>query len=624
LWPDRAFVTFHGSNPSLASHRHPRTDLSNTTNRIIQRAGALLLLGALIVFLVGFPAASPPAGSGRSPAAVTGDTLTAILRPILGLPSLVRPGDTLTVWCSASPDTVHTWMAALRFHDLSVPLRTATAEYREDLERFDLRFVVPPLVPFEVYDLHLRTNAGIDDTARRAVAVIPEFRHDFTFVQVTDTHLPGHIFYPDAGWDTDTSEETDFQSVIDDINLIRPDFVLHTGDLVNSGELEEFGDVHAFSRSQAMLEKIEAPVFLVGGNHDMGGWDASPPPDGTARRAWWSFYGWPYLDVPPPGVVSPTRDYFFDYGPFRFVGIDAWINYDDWRSGIYQSQSFINEQLVWLNGVLDATPPSMKTILFYHYDFSNQINLAAFGCEMALWGHNHVVSEGNLTSPPYNLGLKSVCDGRRVYRVVHAHGDTLLPEPMTFAGEGGGDLRVSFIPPNNGNYSTVTATVTNQTDQDFDRGMVVFRVPADGSVYAVSRGTVEQRLVVDGEQRIYVREEFPSNRVIQITVSPDGSVGTETLSRGARPRLDPPTPNPFNPTTRVTFHLPEPGRVLLRAYDVRGRRVSLVASGRYPAGTHQVVWYGKNGQGEDLPAGVYLLRLETEAGESHSRAVLLR
>ena len=34
-----------------------------------------------------------------------------------------------------------------------------------------------------------------------------------------------------------------------------------------------------------------------------------------------------------------------------------------------------------------------------------------------------------------------------------------------------------------------------------------------------------------------------------------------------------PAPNPFNPSTRLSFHLPEPGRVALTVYDARGRRV---------------------------------------------------
>jgi hypothetical protein len=63
-------------------------------------------------------------------------------------------------------------------------------------------------------------------------------------------------------------------------------------------------------------------------------------------------------------------------------------------------------------------------------------------------------------------------------------------------------------------------------------------------------------------------------------------------------------PNPFNPTTRIAYHLAREARVELSVYDATGRRVARLADGVQTAGDHDVVW-SANG----LASGVYFARL---------------
>ena len=68
-------------------------------------------------------------------------------------------------------------------------------------------------------------------------------------------------------------------------------------------------------------------------------------------------------------------------------------------------------------------------------------------------------------------------------------------------------------------------------------------------------------------------------------------------------------PNPFNPSTTITFDLRSPSAVSLVIYDITGRRVTaLVAQRVMSAGTHQILWNA--GQAS---SGVYFYRLR--AGE---------
>ncbi|MGD8782682.1 MAG: T9SS type A sorting domain-containing protein, partial [Ignavibacteria bacterium] len=51
-------------------------------------------------------------------------------------------------------------------------------------------------------------------------------------------------------------------------------------------------------------------------------------------------------------------------------------------------------------------------------------------------------------------------------------------------------------------------------------------------------------------------------------------------------------PNPFNPTTTISYSLPSEGKVLVKIYDVLGREVETLVNEIRTAGTHKVEWNG--------------------------------
>jgi hypothetical protein len=76
-------------------------------------------------------------------------------------------------------------------------------------------------------------------------------------------------------------------------------------------------------------------------------------------------------------------------------------------------------------------------------------------------------------------------------------------------------------------------------------------------------------------------------------------------------------PNPFNSATRIEFDLPRAGEAELAVYDVTGRLVTTLLSGRLNAGHHHVNWDASN-----LPSGVYVYRLRTDH-ETHGKKMVL-
>ena len=76
-------------------------------------------------------------------------------------------------------------------------------------------------------------------------------------------------------------------------------------------------------------------------------------------------------------------------------------------------------------------------------------------------------------------------------------------------------------------------------------------------------------------------------------------------------------PNPFNPKTAIVFTLAAPGRIELGVYDTRGRRVALLARGRYAAGRYSYTF-----DGGYLASGTYIYYLKT-AERTLTRKMLL-
>ena len=83
-------------------------------------------------------------------------------------------------------------------------------------------------------------------------------------------------------------------------------------------------------------------------------------------------------------------------------------------------------------------------------------------------------------------------------------------------------------------------------------------------------------------------------------------------------------PNPFNPSTTISFELPATAPVRLSVVDLQGRRVATLASGELPAGRHDLRWTGRDDRGRHAPAGVYMFRLETGGEVRTGKLVMLK
>jgi endonuclease/exonuclease/phosphatase family metal-dependent hydrolase len=86
-----------------------------------------------------------------------------------------------------------------------------------------------------------------------------------------------------------------------------------------------------------------------------------------------------------------------------------------------------------------------------------------------------------------------------------------------------------------------------------------------------------------------------------------------------------PTPNPVvSSRVALRFDLATAGRASLELYDVRGRRVALLADGERPAGRHTIAWDGRDAGNRPVASGVYFVRLVTAQGAQSKRFLVLQ
>ncbi len=83
-------------------------------------------------------------------------------------------------------------------------------------------------------------------------------------------------------------------------------------------------------------------------------------------------------------------------------------------------------------------------------------------------------------------------------------------------------------------------------------------------------------------------------------------------------------PNPFNPSTTLSFSVAQDGPVTIDIYDPRGRLARHLVGGVRMAGEHTAVWDGRDGRGRRLGSGVYFAVFQVGGTRASSRLMLVK
>ena len=136
----------------------------------------------------------------------------------------------------------------------------------------------------------------------------------------------------------------------------------------------------------------------------------------------------------------------------------------------------------------------------------------------------------------------------------------------------------------------------------------------------------------DGYLDLAVGDASGSNMVMLLNRASEEPTVVEEGTRGRSvPEsliLHPAYPNPFNAFTTIRYDLPFAGRAKLCIYDVMGQRIRRMVDDEKQAGSHQVIWDGRDDAGGETASGMYLYRLEAQREDAVivevKRMILLR
>ena len=93
----------------------------------------------------------------------------------------------------------------------------------------------------------------------------------------------------------------------------------------------------------------------------------------------------------------------------------------------------------------------------------------------------------------------------------------------------------------------------------------------------------------------------------------------EPVASAADFRLDQNYPNPFNPSTLIRFSLPKAQNITLEVFDITGRNVATLISGRVESGMNSIPFYSRN-----LPSGIYFYKMTAQSFTQTKKMILLK
>lgn len=129
---------------------------------------------------------------------------------------------------------------------------------------------------------------------------------------------------------------------------------------------------------------------------------------------------------------------------------------------------------------------------------------------------------------------------------------------------------------------------------------------------------------------IYEAEDCSMNfayDTVQVRVPHDGSSEEQDEDLPGKARvaaLLPSYPNPFNPTTTVSYSLTAREYVSLQIFDTKGRLVRTLCNEVVSEGTHGVIWNGRDNLGSQVAAGVYFVRFKAGDYQVTRKLVMVR
>ena len=115
--------------------------------------------------------------------------------------------------------------------------------------------------------------------------------------------------------------------------------------------------------------------------------------------------------------------------------------------------------------------------------------------------------------------------------------------------------------------------------------------------------------------------QFEGNLMLKENIISDwnGNACNADIYVPSKVSLDMPYPNPFNPTTSISYDIAQDGYVKLNIYNLSGQLVEVLVDNKQVAGHYTMTW-DANG----YSSGIYFVRLETSQGILKQNLMLMK
>jgi hypothetical protein len=181
------------------------------------------------------------------------------------------------------------------------------------------------------------------------------------------------------------------------------------------------------------------------------------------------------------------------------------------------------------------------------------------------------------------------------YSLVQDHSPTAR---VTYVGDNIFNQEPRFVDPDNGNYYLLDSSPCIDSATDYF--------------------VWNQNVIVDLDENEYFGDA-PDMGAYEWQ-----GVGIEELHISSIPEISN-YPNPFNPTTTISFSLADEGDVELTVYNMKGQKVKTLLHQDLTRGYHSIVWNGDDAQGKLVSSGIYYYQLMINGVmKTVNRCVLLK
>ncbi|MGE5496745.1 MAG: T9SS type A sorting domain-containing protein [Syntrophothermus sp.] len=132
------------------------------------------------------------------------------------------------------------------------------------------------------------------------------------------------------------------------------------------------------------------------------------------------------------------------------------------------------------------------------------------------------------------------------------------------------------------------------------------------------KGSDYESTITGSDLLIWLEKTFSGPAAFEI--KPAATSGfNEKRAAITTPELFANYPNPFNPSTKISYQLSGPGHAELRVFDLLGREIAVLVNKIQDAGKYEVLFDGSN-----LPSGIYICRFQAGSFSKQMKMILVK